>query len=236
MAAPTILLTRPAAASARFAAALAARFPGVPVVVAPLMEIRPRPFPPGLPAAGLIFTSAEGVAAFAAGDARRGMPAFCVGARTAGAARAAGFAAEALGEEAEALLAALLERRPAGPLLHARGAHGRGNVVPRLRAAGVEAAEVVVYDQAALPLGGQARALLAGEAPLILPLFSPRSAQLLRAAATEGELRAPLRVAAMSRAVAEAWGPAERLEIAARPDAEAMLAAVGRFLDPPPSP
>ena len=38
---------------------------------------------------------------------------------------------------------------------------------------------MIVYDQQAVPLTNEAGALLAGTAPVILPLFSPRSARLV---------------------------------------------------------
>ncbi len=226
---PTLLLTRPAAASAGFAAAARARFPGLEVVVAPLMEIEAVAFPPGLPAAGLIFTSAEAPGHFGAGDPRRGLDAWCVGGRTAAAARAAGFAVQAVAPDAEALLAQLLARRPAGPLLHARGAHARGDLAARLAAAGVPAAEVVVYAQPARPLSAAGQALLQGTRPVAAALFSPRSAALLVAAVAGA--RAPLSAAAISPAAAEGWraaglGP---LELAPTPDGAGMLAALARL-------
>lgn len=230
---PTLLLTRPAEAAARFAAAVTARHPDLAVLVAPLIEIRPLPFPAGLPAAALVFTSAEGARVFAAGDPRRGLPAFCVGAETARAARRLGFAARAAGADAASLVAALLSEQPVGPLLHVRGRHTRGEVVPRLLAAGLPAAEVVVYDQQERPLDPGAAALLRGPAPVLWPLFSPRSAAIAALAAAGAA--APLLLAALSAPVAEAWReaggpPPARLELAVRPDAAAMLEALERLL------
>jgi uroporphyrinogen-III synthase len=66
---------------------------------------------------------------------------------------------------------------------------------------------------------------------VIAPLFSPRSAALLSGSALQG-VRAPLLVAALSPAVAEAWsGPAPAaLEVADRPEAAALLAAMERLM------
>jgi uroporphyrinogen-III synthase len=115
-----------------------------------------------------------------------------------------------------------------GPFLHARGREARGEVAARLRAAGIGCVEAVVYDQVALPLSAEAQALLAGDAPVLVPLFSPMSAARLAAALAGIPLRAPLLVAAMSPAVSAAWtGPAPLgLAVARRPDAPAMLDAL----------
>lgn len=232
---PALLLTRPEGAAAEFAEAVRARFPQVPVVMAPLMRIESVPFAPGLPCAGLIFTSAEAPARFAAGDGRSGLPAWCVGPRTAAAARAAGFPVRGVAPDAAALVARLLAERPAGPLLHARGTHARGEIARHLTQGGVPAAEVVVYDQAAQPLPAAARALLAGPRPVVAALFSPRSAELLVAAARGA--RAPLAAAAISAAAAEPWRRAGRgpVELAPTPDAAGMLAALARLFAAEPS-
>jgi uroporphyrinogen-III synthase len=84
----------------------------------------------------------------------------------------------------------------------------------------------VVYDQVALPLSDEARTLLS--TPLrsvLLPLFSPRSARLVRAAVDA--IAAEVRPLAMSDQVAEAWGTAGPIvKVAAEPTAAAMRALV----------
>lgn len=230
--APVVLLTRPHAAALRFAAALRDRLGPVEVLVAPLIEIAALPFAAGLPARGLIFASAEGVEHFAGGDPRRDLPAWCVGARTAAVARSLGFAAaeDAAFADAEALVAALLAQGPAGPLLHVRGVHARGDIAARLVAGGIPAAEVVVYDQRRLPLSAAAAAAALGPAPLVVPLFSPRTAALAGAALAGAA--APIRAAAISAAAAEAWlrAAGRPAAVAVRPDGEAMLALTARLL------
>ena len=218
-----LLLTRPEAASRRFLGACeAARGGPVPAVLSPVMAIRPVEVWLEEPPTALILTSENGAAR--AGDLNLApREAWCVGPRTAAEARRMGFRAIEAGPDARSLLAALLDARPAGPLLHLRGEHARGEVVRRLRAAGLDAREAVAYRQEALAPSPEARVSLDGPDPLVAPLFSPRSAVLLAG----WEPRAPLDVVAMSPAVAEAARPLRpgRLCVASSPTGAAMVEA-----------
>lgn len=237
---PPLLLTRPAEASARFAALWRARMgPEAPVVVAPVTEIAILPAPDPAPGTVLVFTSENAVRAVAPVAGQDGRQdghrarAWCVGARTAEAALQAGFAARDGGGTADDLVAAILASGDPGPFLHARGRQARGDVAARLAGAGLSATEAVVYDQRPLPLSDEALALLAGNGPVLVPLFSAASAVRLAAAMAGHGVRARLRIAAMAPAVA--WtGPApERLALAARPEAAAMLAALAELARDP---
>ncbi len=230
----TLLLTRPRVQAARFAADLRARLPGLPIVVSPVLEIVHRRVPVdphGV--AAFVLTSENGAEALAANADVAGKTAFCVGTRTAEAAQAAGMRAISADGDAEDLFALIRARAPSGPLVLAHGVHAAGNLGARLRAAGVDARDLVLYDQTARALTAEARALLAGDAPVLAPLFSPRSAALL---ALE-DIRAPLTLVAISDNAARAWADAggaapRRLEVADRPDAAAMLTAIAAVCPP----
>lgn len=213
---PTLLLTRPDAAARRFVAEL--DLPGLSVMISPLIRITPVAHDATTlaMAPGLVFTSVHAVPW---GGPGKGRPAFCVGPATATAARAAGFSVTQGPGDAEGLIP-LLGKLPDGAL-HPRGAHiARPLPVPG----------VVVYDQVAQPLSVQARALLAGPGPVILPLFSPRSARLM--AAEAGGARAALWLAPISPAAADAWGDAgfARRMVATSPDATGVRAAIQDLL------
>jgi uroporphyrinogen-III synthase len=229
----TLLLTRPEAASARFAAQARARFgQELRVVISPVLHpvfLTPETSVDTL--GGVIFSSETGVEGFCRAFAARGLPAWCVGPRTAEAARNAGFDSRVAGGDAQALVALLLSERPQGPLLHARGRDTTGNLARDLRMGGLDATEAVVYVQEAQPLSDEARRLLAGRAEVLLPVFSPRSAQLL-AAQLDRSTRAPILLAALSPAVARLASalPALRRETADSPDAGGMLNALARLL------
>lgn len=228
----TLLLTRPRPQAERFEQIFAERFgPNIAVVLSPLLRIEPAgTLPPLSGYSGLIFTSQNGVQAFAGRSEDRRLPAYCVGARTAEAAQAIGLRAEFCGADADALVARLAESPPGGHLLHLRGAHARGRIAARLSASGQPCDEAVIYDQVPQDLSPKAQELLGGEGLVLLPLFSPRSAKLAGEAVRGAH--APLAIAAMSKAVTEVWeGPVPSLlRLARSSDAVGMLDALGALI------
>ncbi len=234
--APRILLTRPAAQSQRFARDLRRAVPlALRITISPLMQpvLMPDAVPDRL-VAGLIFTSETGVQAYAAQPLRIAQVAYCVGDRTARTARALGMQVVSADGDAEALIALIKAQSPDGPLLHLRGRDARGDVAPRLTAAGVQTDTVIVYDQQPCAPTPAALRLLRGRVPLIVPLFSPRSARLFAAIV---EPVAPLRIVAMSEAVANAVDPAlgGDIAIAKAPTSAAMVVAIREWLTRPSS-
>lgn len=225
--APILLLTRPRAQGESFVRVVAEQAGPVTPVIAPLVQIVCTGTLPPLDAyTGLIFTSQNGLRCFIGQSPDRRLPAYCVGPGTTQAARAEGFAATQAGADAERLIATLTATPPGGRLLHLRGAHGRGAVAQTLSAAGQPCDEHILYTQDATPPTQAARAALMGETPVVLPLFSPRSARLAGEAAQGAT--APLFVVFMSAVVEGAWaGPTPQLALrAATPDGTAMLTAV----------
>ena len=226
---PLILLTRPAPASARFAARLAVAHPQVEVLISPLQEVRMLDWTrPAQAAAALIFTSQTAVLAAAA--AGLGGRAYCVGNQTAEAAERAGFDASSAGGDAAALTARITTDGPRH-LWHLHGPSTTGDVAGTLRAAGFTVSEAVVYDLIALPLTAAAQAALTGPRPILLPIFSPRSAARLAEVLTLAT--APLTLLGLSAAVDHAASaiPARHRHIAKRPDADGMLEIVAWALN-----
>ncbi len=226
------LVTRPIADARSLAAALEAR--GHTAVVAPIMEIAPRDAPDvdlgGVQA--LLFTSQNGVRAFAAAESRRDLPALAVGRSTADAAQAAGFAQVDCAEGDSEALAALAASRldPAGgALLHVAGKQVAGDLLGRLEGAGFHARRAVLYEARAVDRLPQAAAdALKGRKVAGALIFSPRTAEvfarLVAAAGLSDSLRG-LVALCLSTAVAErlgvgVWGA---VHIAARPELPALL-------------
>lgn len=228
---PTILLTRPAPQSQRFAAEVRHRFGADwPIVISPLMQLQFLDPPKDAAAfAGAIFSSENGVAAVAASGMSAGGPCYCVGSRTAAAAEAAGWRVVMTGADAAGLAQAMLAAGSPGPLVHFHGSHVAGNLAERLDSAKTETVSAVIYDQQPQPPTAEALALLAMPAAVVVPLFSPRSALLFQQIAAD--IRAPLYLATLSQAVAKALTltPAG-MKIAERPDSDGMLQAIEALL------
>ncbi|WP_376875996.1 uroporphyrinogen-III synthase [Albirhodobacter sp. R86504] len=230
---PTLLLTRPEAQSRRFAHLFAARFgEDWPTIVAPLMETVPL-MPPVPDAEALIFTSETGVSSFAHIQPARGRTAYCVGARTAKAAQEAGFET-VVGPGDGSGLADLIEglhrqgALGAGPLLHAHGAKVAFNLAKHLTAAGIETHEAIVYEQMPLGLPRNVRALLQVPIPLLVPVFSPLTADFFMLQARDAEaqlLLCPISQATADRLQGLSWA---RFEVAKTPDSGAILDALER--------
>ena len=202
-------------------------------VLAPLLTIAPRPFDASLAGVqALLFTSGNGVRAFAGASAARTCAVLTVGDASAIAAREAGFAHVFSADGDVAALAAMAQARldpKAGKLVHISGADVAGDLLAGLRVAGFGAERRIGYEARAamaLPEG------LAG--PLDLVLFhSPRAAAIFV------QLGAPnaahLTAACLSPAVAAAatmspHGPVTwaRLIVAPFPREDALLhAALG---------
>lgn len=209
---PILLMTRPGDDSERTAARI-----GADVIVAPILQIVPVDHDGAALAQvpGLVFTSAHAVASAGPG---RGRPAICVGERTGQVARDAGFAVIQGAGTADSLVP-LIAASPV-PLVHPHGRH----LAQRLAVPGV-----VVYDQRPQPLTARARAALMGARPVVVPVYSPRSARLLAGMAAGA--RAPLWLVAISDAAAAAWtAPAARRAVADQPSGRAMDAAIRAML------
>ena len=229
---PLILLTRPQSQAERFAAALHARTGGATeVLIAPLLRIELLALPQIPDGAALVFTSENGVAAYAAGGGAPGRIAYCVGDRTAEAAGQAGVRARSAGGTAEDLIALIVAEAPACPLVHLHGRHVRGAVVASLSHHGFAITGHAVYDQVALPLPAAARGALLSGQKVLVPLFSPRSAQLFAKALPDGTKCRPVCISVATRA---ALPPAlgARASVAEAPTGAAMLNAVTRQLSP----
>lgn len=190
-------------------------------MVAPLLAIQPvsQAAPDLTGIAALAFTSANGVAAFAALTPDRTCPVFTVGDATAQAARAAGFArVQSAGGDLESLAALLIAQGPGiGPLL-VPGAREPAGDLPALLRGRVEARTLPLYE--AVDTGAAA--------PTAFDTVLVHSARAGRALAALGPFAGQTAVA-LSAAAAAPLGDRSGLEIrlAPTPDETALLAALG---------
>src|SRR6185295_14407462 len=229
-----ILITRPIEDARPLADALEER--GIEVLIEPLLEIRHLDDAEidldGVQA--LLFTSANGVRAFAALSPRRELKVFTVGDGSADAARQAGFPnVESAKGDVEALAALVVDRLKAedGILFHAAGTVTAGDLKTRLEGLGYRVRRAQLYEaRIATALSTETRAnLTLGGIDAIL-LFSPRTAgtfaQLWREAGSPSLAR--IQAHCLSAAVAREIGTLgwAAVEIADRPDLPSMLALV----------
>jgi uroporphyrinogen-III synthase len=222
---PTVLLTRPLAASERFAGQVMEALGPLPLIIAPLQSVALiKAVPPEGPFDAVLFTSENALRAVEGWTLPQ--RALCVGERTAQAARAAGFDAESAGGDAMALADLIRAKGLNGPLLHP---HGR-EVRQDFAALGLNVRGVVVYETLPQSWTPEAMVLLDAPYPVLAPIFSPRSAESFQTARQNHP--APVWIAALSPAVAEVLilRPADRIAISDRPDAGGMIAAMERLL------
>jgi uroporphyrinogen-III synthase len=191
------------------------------------------------PASACIFTSANGVRAFAAVSSARHLPAFAVGEATAREARGAGFTDIRVADGDATALIALIASQRDDPnvkrgLIHFAGEAIAVDLVGPLSAEGLDVRRVCAYRAAAASqLAPAARAALdtAEVEPLWVALFSARTAAIFLGLADGADLTAQLArvgAACLSDSVAAAasarvWA---RIAVATRPDSAAMIAAI----------
>lgn len=232
-----VLVTRAEGDAEKLAARLAER--GHQSVIENLMTIRFRPeaaraigpFLDGVRA--VLFTSANGVRAFARATERRDFRAFAVGDATAAAARAAGFtevmsAGGAVDDLARLVIGHLKPKN--GALFHAAASVTAGDLQGLLEAAGFSVRRAVLYEAVASErLSDAARAAIARHEIDAALFFSPRAAAtFVRLAPGLEEGCQHMVAVALSSAIAEKLAPLpwRQIAVAAAPNETALLAAL----------
>lgn len=230
-----LLVTRPEPDAERTAERLRAL--GHDVVLVPVLRVQAvdLSFGPG-PFGALVVTSRNAVRALAT-NARRGelagRPVFAVGARSAGAAREAGFSEVISADGDVDDLIGLIAARFAGngaPILYLAGEDRAGDLAGGLAAHGIAVETAIAYR--AVPDEGFPARLVAGLAggPLDAVLhYSRRSAEAFLAGADAAEITRPMLAAVHLCLSAEVAAPLEdagaaQVRIAAHPDEVSLLA------------
>jgi len=239
-----LLVTRPREDAEPLAEAL--RAIGVEPVLAPLMTIEPvqgaKADLTGVQA--LLFTSANGVRAFARLSAERALPVLAVGDATARVAAATGFTGiESAGGDASDL-AALAERRldpTAGALFHAAGRDVAGPMKTALEARGFDVRRKALYRAEPVRTFPVAADELRQKRIDGALLFSPRTAKSFVSLAESAGLVATmsnLYAYCLSVAVAERIAHVQwrNVRVASEPTQAALLECIAADLDPPTGP
>lgn len=198
---------------------------GAEPIMAPLILIAPRAFDTDVSGAqALLFTSTNGVAAFARATSARGVNVLTVGDATAHAAREAGFSAvRSAAGDVEALSALVRQTlEPArGRIVHIAGTHVAGDLSGDLARAGFTYERRIAFDSVAATTVPDA---LLGAVDIVL-FHSARAAETYAAL---GSPRADERIAGcLSANVAAAAGESrwKKVIVAPAPREDALLTA-----------
>lgn len=208
-----VWITRAEPGAAATAARVAAL--GFEPVVAPLLRLEPSPSKIDLSGvAALAFTSANGVRAFAAAVHERKLPVFAVGAATAEAARAAGYAKVASADgDVEALAALIARSRVRGQVLHPGAEEPAGDLTGALAKVDIAVRRLALYRAVEIT---PTAALTVWERLDAVLLHSPKAARALEklmAARAAPQMRA----LAISPAAAEPLKHLDLASVAAAP-------------------
>lgn len=226
-----VLLTRPRADSLRIAERLTAQ--GMQPLIWPMMEIRPTvdhiDIPEGSDA--IAFTSANAVRIFAELHTSRALPVVCVGARTARAAKDAGFTTVQSADGDVRDLGALIASSGWRRVFHPHGLHKAGNLAQAVGGTATTVQEAAIYESVPSPPPDPGVVLeLVSKKIDIVTLWSPRSAQLFLTAYQDLDgidLSGTIALAISSNAAKRLEsGDFHRIEVAGHPSAEGMLAAL----------
>ncbi len=239
----TALIVRSEPGAGAFVRRLAGE--GMPAIACPVTTVHPLDTALAIPetAQGVAFTSVNAVRFYAGRGARTDLPAYAVGAATAEAARAAGFAVvHSADSDVRGLAALIAERcRPtAGELIYPAARDVAGDLGKALEALDYAVVQAALYEARGAPNLPEAAAnALHTRTATSAALFSVRNAlEFVRLVLADGHEAAVggLFVCCLGEAVAEAYGkagglpPARRVVVAPSPDADAMAAALGAFL------
>ncbi len=178
---PKLIITRPVDAANLFASCFEKELEKNQIIISPLLEIKFFKRPKNLIKFHyFIFTSSNGVKA-AGRAANSNIKALCVGDRTTKLASSLGYSAEKFGDNVGQLLNKLCKGgKIAGEILHIHGKYTKVDLVNQLRDAGFLCSEWIGYDQVAQNLSVPALNAFENGAKTILPIFSERTAILLK--------------------------------------------------------
>ncbi|WP_289042885.1 uroporphyrinogen-III synthase [uncultured Aliiroseovarius sp.] len=216
----TLVLTRPDPSNTEVLAQIKARFgETVPVIVSPALKIVPgQNWPDVSPYDVVIATSSHAIQ-----GPLHGKPVYCVGVRTADAASRAGGDVRHCALDAARLIEWMRTQPDPGAIIYLRGSHVATDIPAALDGLAIQGDAARTYRQEEQALSQAACEAIEGDAPVILPLYSPRSARLVGQAVKR--IGQQLHVIAISDAAAQAWRDQTggTCEVTDDPTGEAML-------------
>lgn len=218
-----LLLTRPLGGNERFCLKIKHLLYGCEILDNPIQKID---FLPSLSKVNknsvLIFTSANGLRA-AKKHNLINKKCFVVGANTKKIAVSFGYDVLGFSKDQENLLKLIKSKKPTESMVHIRGKHTVGNLCDALKRNQFSCLDIIGYNQEPLKIKKQNLQKIHSGRPVILPIFSSRSAELLQ---SNLDLTG-FNVIAISEAVAKIVTGVElgELVISKKPDLNSMQEA-----------
>ena len=175
-----LLLTRPLDGNARFCLKIKHLLNKCEILDSPIQKIE---FLPSLSKvnknAVLIFTSVNGLRAAEKHNLTNNR-CFVVGKNTKKIAVSFGYEVLGFSKDQENLLKLIKSKKPTESMVHIRGKHTVGNLCASLKKSEFSCLEIIGYNQEPLKIKKQNLRKIQSGRPVILPIFSSRSAKLLR--------------------------------------------------------
>jgi uroporphyrinogen-III synthase len=218
-----LLLTRPLDGNERFCSKIKHLLYKCEILDSPIQKIE---FLPGLSKvnkdAVLIFTSVNGLRAVEKHNLTNNR-CFVVGKNTKKIAVNFGYEVLGCSKDQENLLKLIKSKKPKESMVHIRGKHTVGNLCYSLKKREFSCLEIIGYNQEPLKIKKQNLQKIQSGRPVILPIFSSRSAKLLQ---SNIDLTG-FNVVAISQAVAQILKGVElgELVISKKPDLDSMQEA-----------
>ena len=218
-----LLLTRPLGGNERFCLKIKHLLYSCEILDNPIQKID---FLPSLSKVNknsvLIFTSANGLRA-AKKQNLLNKKCFVVGANTKKIAVSFGYDVLGFSKDQENLLKLIKSKKPTESMVHIRGNHTVGNLCDALKRSQFSCLDIIGYNQEPLKIKKQNLQKIHSGRPVILPIFSSRSAELLQ---SNLDLTG-FNVIAISEAVAKIVTGVElgKLVISKKPDLSSMQEA-----------
>ena len=227
-----ILITRPLQQSRRFAETLVKQFgKNLEICASPVLEIKFFKVEIKLNSFdGLIFTSESGVRAFSNLNQQSEKKVYCVGAYTSEIARKSGLSVTHTEKNVEDLKTWLIENDAERRLLYLCGQHISNNREMAFEESKITIVSQIIYDQLPRKLSPGAIQFLSDVRPVLLPIFSERSYEIL-SRQFKSSMKSPRIAICLSSAIANKVkdDEFEKVLISSQPDLESLIKGVQEY-------
>ena len=228
-----ILITRPLHQSRRFKKSLVEQFgENLEICISPILEIKSFRVKINLSFFdGIIFTSENGVKAFTNLNKKTDKKIYCVGAYTSEIARKSGLIVAHTEKDVGDLKTWLIENDSERKLLYLCGQNISNNLEVAFEGSKTTVVSQIIYDQLSRKLSPSAIQFLSGVIPVLIPIFSVRSYEILsqQFKSTMSSSRIAI---CLSEAIANKIkdDEFEKVLISAQPDLESLIKVVRESL------